>query len=144
MTDIDAPLKAQRRCPLDGFPERRSGVILAAMKRLLPLTLLLACLTTANAAEERRLSHSEWSVPRDAGTVLTMSALRESVQALLDEDHRHLLIRYPGGEEGTLWAEEVRAWLIALSIDAERIELAPGASDNETLELQILHTEPSP
>lgn len=49
-----------------------------------------------------------------------------------------LKIKYPGGDEGTLWVNELRSWLIALGLSSERIELIPGSAISTTIELEVV------
>ena len=86
----------------------------------------------------RTLSAELWARPRSGSSVAAMPAVRESVQALLSAStDATLVIRYPGGEEGSLWAEELHVWLIALGVDAELMDVRPGSSEPDQIELFI-------
>ena len=86
----------------------------------------------------RTLSAELWARPRSGAAVAAMPAVRESVQDLLSAPaEAKLVIRYPGGEEGNLWAEELHVWLISLGIDANLMDLRPGSSEPDQIELYI-------
>ncbi len=86
----------------------------------------------------RTLSAELWARPRSGAAVAAMPAVRESVQDLLSAPvGAKLVIRYPGGEEGNLWAEELHVWLISLGIDANLMDLRPGSSEPDQIELYI-------
>jgi len=86
----------------------------------------------------RSLSAELWARPRSGASVAAMPAVRESVQALLSAPTgSKLVIRYPGGEEGSLWAEELHVWLISLGVDAQLMDLRPGSSEPDQIELFI-------
>jgi len=88
--------------------------------------------------ELRTLSAELWARPRSGASVAAMAAVRESVQDLLSAPAGStLVIRYPGGEEGSLWAEELHVWLISLGVDAELMDLRPGSSEPDQIELYI-------
>lgn len=73
-----------------------------------------------------------WEQPRTGAAVLEQAALRQSVSALLAKPDSKLVIHYGSGEEALLRAEELRAWLIALAVEAARIEVAgdlPGSGE---------------
>lgn len=109
------------------------------MPRFLSLLILLPwCLPLA--AEETTLwvTAAEWSQPRTGQALLAHPALRAAMQAV-GEDGR-LVLNYPGGEEGTLWAGELQAWLVALGLPAERIELMPGGRRSDAIELRVVAT----
>jgi len=84
------------------------------------------------------LSAELWARPRSGASVAAMPAVRESVRALLAApEGAKLVIRYPGGEEGSLWAEELHVWLISLGIDADLMDLTPGSAEPDQIELYI-------
>ena len=83
------------------------------------------------------LKASEWNVPRTTESILAMPALRQTVQAYNKNPTARIQIHYPGGDEGTLWATELRSWLISLGIASQHIELLPGSRDPGQVELQV-------
>lgn len=100
----------------------------------------IALLFTTNifAAEIELLHSNEWSVPKQATTILAMPAIRKSMQKLQINVNSILKLKYPGGDEGTLWVNELRSWLIALGLSSKRIELVPGSAISTTIELEVL------
>ena len=84
------------------------------------------------------LKFSEWNIPRTSETILAMPALSQTVQAYNKHPKARIQIRYPGGDEGTLWAAELRSWLVALGIASQHIELLPGSRAPGQLELQVI------
>jgi hypothetical protein len=66
-----------------------------------------------------------------------MPPVRAAVQNLVQTPDSLLLIRYPGGDEGSIWAEELQGWLISLGIEPTLIEMRPG-SIPEQIELQLM------
>jgi hypothetical protein len=104
--------------------------------------LLLACLQISPVAAQESdvfvLKSSEWNVPRTSDSILAMPALNKTVQAFSKHPGARIQIRYPGGDEGTLWATELRSWLVALGIASRHIELLPGSRDPEQLELRVI------
>ena len=91
------------------------------------------------AATDIELLHAkEWAVPKQASTLLTMPAISKSMQKLQQNVNSVLRLKYPGGDEGTLWVNELRSWLIALGLSSKRIELVPGSAISTTIELEVL------
>jgi len=76
-----------------------------------------------------------WARPRTGARVAAMPPVKKAVRRLLASSDTRLIILYPGGEEGSLWAEELQVWLIALGIDAELIDLRPGSKEVDQIEL---------
>ena len=62
------------------------------------------------------------------------------VRRLFDSRNGHILVRYPGGEEGVLWAEELRGWLVALGVTSTQIKVVPGTSRPDVVELELRTT----
>jgi len=85
------------------------------------------------------LSAAEWAGPRSGERILQMAGVRPAVQEVLSSSANRLRLKYPGGDEGRLWVEELRSWLWALGLAPERIELRPGSSTKDVIELEVLY-----
>lgn len=105
----------------------------AAARRLGPLGLVVALVLPAPAAfaASWTLEASTWGRPRSGQAVLSMRPLPAVVRAWAQSPSSRIVIHFPGGEDGELWAHELRDWLVALGVPSERIALtgggAPGA-----------------
>lgn len=100
------------------------------------LCLLLAVPSTSLAAEYY-LEADDWARPRSGEAVRQMPGLREATREWMSSSGAVLTIRYAGGDDGTLWAEEVRDWLVALGIASSALRVEPGGSDEGRLELVV-------
>ena len=100
------------------------------------IVLLLIVSPVASAVEI--LHANEWAIPKQAETILAMPAISKSMQIIQNSPSNTLRIRYPGGDEGTLWANELRSWLIALGLSSNRIDVVPGSASASTIELEVL------
>ena len=83
------------------------------------------------------ISAIEWARPRHGEAITRLPGLADIVHRLLESPEKRLFIHYPGGEEGMLWAEELRSWLVALGVDSSRIEMLPGTASPDAIELNI-------
>ena len=77
-----------------------------------------------------------------------MPALKRTVRDYLnqkgsqnDQRGQRIFIRHPRGEEGVLWAEELRGWLVALGIPSADIALNPESSRIDAIELAVTDAE---
>ncbi len=104
------------------------------------LLLLLMLALNVPAAETVVITSAEWARPRSGATLARMPGLVEVASGLLVARDGRILVRYPGGEEGVLWAEELRGWLVALGIASTQIELVPGTSRPDIIELELKTT----
>ena len=104
------------------------------------ITFIAALFFTANVfAENVALLHAkEWSVPKNTAAILSMPAINESMKKLQKSSTSILKLKYPGGDEGTLWVNELRSWLVTLGLSSKRIELVQGSAISTTIELDVL------
>lgn len=102
--------------------------------------LVLALLTMSVQAEELfRLSEADWARPRTAAVVKSFTAVDQAVTEFLKAPaEQRLELRYPGGEAGSLWAGELKGWLIALGIPSDKLEIYPGHPVAGELALVVL------
>ena len=111
--------------------------------RLLLVFMMLLSPVLLVAADTWSVTAEEWARPRTADSLLEMQAVAHAVQGLDADALSILLIRYPGGEEGALWASELRDWLISLGIPSTRIEVYPGQSNKTTITLGLRNRKES-
>lgn len=111
------------------------------MSLVTPALLIGANFALAETPAVFILTTSEWNVPRTTETILAMPALQKTIQAYNQNPGSIIQIHYPGGDEGTLWASELRSWLVALGVASRHIELLPGSRKAGQLELQVMPTK---
>ena len=113
------------------------GMILDMNKLICALFFMVISLNSF--AENVELLHAnEWSVPKKSSTLLAMPAIHNSMIKLQKNVKSTLKLNYPGGDEGALWVNELRSWLIALGLSSKRIELVPGSAISTTIELEVM------
>ena len=112
--------------------------MLANMNMSIIAIIMLVFATNVFASDIELLHVNEWSVPKQTVTVLAMPAINKSMRKLIKDTNSLLKIKYPGGDEGTLWANELRSWLVALGLSSSRIELIQGSAISTTIELEVL------
>ncbi len=117
------------------------------MNRLYGICLWLALagmVSNALADSETGLATSfeigaeQWARPRSGKRVVAYESLQRLVRLLDQHAAAVVNIRYAGGDEGQLWAEELRGWLVALGLPGDRIRLRTGLPYRDRL---ILETE---
>lgn len=106
------------------------------------LVMLSTVILTASAFAAPRsftLSADEWASPRNGKRIISFTALRDLVAVWAIAPKGSVIeIRYPGGDEGSLWAGELSDWLVALGIASEHISLTPGHARANEIELKII------
>lgn len=101
------------------------------------LLLALACLPGVCGAEAFPLSGELWATPRSGETVRAAPAVRRTVEAYLARPKSRIRLHHHKRDETTAQAEELRGWLIALGIEAGRIELIED-SPTDVMTLEVL------
>ena len=102
--------------------------------------LLFLCLFVtpwAVAESEWTVSAEQWSRPRSGDMVRELPGVSAAVRAWEADDSATLVLFYPGGESGSLWAEELRSWLIALGVPGDSVSTRPGSPDAAQLIIRI-------
>lgn len=109
--------------------------MLRRMMRVMGIAMSLLLAGVVAAGEPLFVTAAEWAQPRTGATLLQHPALTQAMAELHDGQTLQLL--YPGGDEGSLWARELQAWLVALGLSSQRIELLPGSPREDAIELRV-------
>ena len=134
------PFSISPREPGDGLGADKYGM-LGRMIRGLPLLIILVFSPVSSAESVQIITADDWARPRSGESLVQMPALQRTVRDYLsqsDERGQRILIRHPRGEEGVLWAEELRSWLVALGIPSAAIEVIPTSTQIDSIELAVL------
>ena len=126
--------------------------MLGRMVRGLPLLIMSTWMAVCSAESVQVISAEDWARPRSGESLVRMPALKRTVRDYLDQKSdqkssqnnrrgQRIFIRHPGGEEGVLWAEELRGWLVALGIPSTDIAVSPESSRIDTIELAVMDAD---
>ncbi|MHB8454281.1 MAG: hypothetical protein ACYDDO_06205 [Acidiferrobacterales bacterium] len=69
------------------------------------------------------LTANQWAKPRTGQSVARLAGMNALIGRFKEKSGSRLVIRYAAGDQGTLWAGQLRAWLVALGIPASCITL---------------------
>lgn len=106
------------------------------MSRAALFGMVLLSLPNTSYAASVTITAEQWSIPRNAERILGMEELRNVIKQYNEMPERGLIIYHPFGDEGLLWAEETRSWLVALGIPSNKLvlELDSGIKDEIRVE----------
>lgn len=107
------------------------------MKHLMWTMLLCANVVWGAPHGEWTLTAEEWLRPRDAERVLGFDALAAAVHTWEYNPGSTIAIHYPGGDEGLLWAAQLRDWLVALGVPSSAIQTTPGNDRVDGLSISV-------
>lgn len=108
------------------------------MKTTWALALWGMSAAMAQAAEFFPVAPELWDRPRTARAVLEQPAIRQALNLHLAQPGSRLVIHHGYGQDPLLQAEELRAWLMALAVDGERISLINDVVPKQPLKIEIL------
>lgn len=107
------------------------------MSMLWRLLLLLWCPLVLADDGVFVLGAESWASPRHGESVLQMTPVAQAVTVWLAKPQGSITISYPQGDEGGLWAEELRSWLISLGIASDHIILEPAELQADRIEIRV-------
>jgi hypothetical protein len=108
------------------------------LSRVLACVLLCAVAAPAAADDIFTVPPALWDRPRSARAVLAEPAVRQAVELHLARSASRLVIHHGNGQEPLAQAEEFRAWLLALAIDAARVSLVNDTRPHEALKIEVV------
>lgn len=126
-----APLAVAQAPPDPSAPK------LAVGERAVPVTT-----APAVASPAVTVTAEQWARPRSGEAVAQLPELGRLVETLDRNPSQRLVVRHASGDDGTLWAEELRSWLVALGVPSMNIELVPGALETDKLLLELRRSTP--
>jgi len=91
----------------------------------------------ASEAAGVAITAEQWARPRSGRGIARLPGVAALVEAAGRDAANRLVIRYAAGDEGTLWAEELRSWLVALGLPSARLTLEPGLPQPDRLQLEL-------
>lgn len=80
----------------------------------------------------------QWDIPRHGEVLLEQRQLSEIIRRWMEQPESKIEIRYPGGEEGELWARELMDWMIALGIPSSVMRRIPGSGAEDVIGLVLM------
>ncbi len=89
--------------------------------------------------EKNTLLHAEtWDMSRHGEVLLKVQALVVIIKDWQKNTENKIELRYPGGEEGELWVEELKDWLVSLGVPSRNIELLPGSDAQDVINMALI------
>ena len=105
------------------------------------LLFLLNCVFSINAfaqGDSIKLHAETWDVPRHGEVLLNIPELSTIVRQWMENTQQNIELRYPGGEEGELWVEELKGWLVSLGVPSNVILLSPGSEAEDIINMVLI------
>lgn len=78
-----------------------------------------------------------WMQPRSGAVMLQMPPVHAAVNDWMRHPGSHLVILHSGDDMGSLWASEVRDWLVSLGIPSKDIRERVSGQDENSVTLMV-------
>ena len=106
------------------------------MKVLLLVSIALGASAQA-CAQSFTVPAELWDRPRSGTAVMEPFAIRQAVIAWLARPGARFAVHHGTSPESSVQAEELRAWLISLAIEADHVMLRNDLTPSEPLRIEV-------
>jgi hypothetical protein len=103
------------------------------------LWIFLLLISPTIFAEPLSIPAEQWAHPRSGEAIMQWPGLHRLIESFDRQPQANLVIHHAGGDEGVLWAEELRSWLVALGIPSARIRLEPDFGVHDRITIEVSH-----
>lgn len=97
---------------------------------------MVAATTVADTSVNIR--SEQWDIPRHGEALIKMPELGKIAQQWAEHPDSIIEMRYPGGEEGELWVQELMDWMVALGIPSSAMIRVPGSGAEDIINLVLV------
>jgi len=99
----------------------------------------LGCSFNVFAQDAEFNLHAEtWDTQRHGEGLLKMPVLTEVVKQWSVNSQQKIELRYPGGEEGELWVEELKDWFVSLGIPSSAIQASAESNAQDIINIVLI------
>lgn len=102
---------------------------------------LFNCVLSINAFAQNdsvELRAETWDISRHGEVLLNVPELSTIVRQWMKNPQQRIELRYPGGEEGELWVEELKGWLVSLGVPSNVILRSPGSDAGDIINMVLI------
>ncbi len=84
------------------------------------------------------LSAEQWELARNGESILSLPVINSLINAWLSDKQKKIEIRYPGGEEGEFWVQELTDWLVSLGIPSDHLVVVTGSGAGDMIKFDLI------
>ena len=111
--------------------------------RLMPIALWIGLLFYAVSAtaidyNELTISRDQWPQHANSMSIAALPQVRQVIEQFDESGRYRLVVRYPGGESGAKWAEQLVHCLVAYGVPGEFLGRELGSGDPDLLLLLMI------
>ena len=87
---------------------------------------------------EHILTRPQWPQHANGHNIAALPAVTEALRRFKENGKITIVIRYPGGDPGRQWADELYGWLVSFGIPTRYLELEPGSGGADRLVVGVI------
>ncbi len=119
-----------------GNPSTRVGLLSVGL--LLIGLLLAGAPASGGDIHDYIVTRAEWPQHANGQNISALPVVNETLRSFEENGKVTIVIRYPGGDPGHQWANELYGWLVSLGIPTRYIELQPGSGATDRLVVSVI------
>jgi len=103
--------------------------------------LISTALISVNTLAENvsvELRSEIWDIPRHGELLIKVPELATIISHWSRNQNQRIDLYYPGGEEGELWVEELKDWLVSLGVPSRSIQALPGSKARDIINIVLI------
>ena len=116
----------------------RAGLRLPCLLGLLLSLLLGGTPAAAGEIYEHILTRPQWPQHANGHNILALPAVEQALRRFEENGKITIAIRYPGGDFGRQWADELYDWLVSFGVPTRHLELHPGSGAADRLVVSVI------
>lgn len=93
----------------------------------------------SNASKVLELRAEQWELARSGESILGLPVLNQLINSWLLDRRKKIELRYPGGEEGEFWVQELTDWMVSLGISSNHIITIPGSGAGDKIKFLLVN-----
>ena len=97
----------------------------------------VAANTDELTSDQWRMTEEQWDLIKQGEQLLLMPVMQQVTVAWSVQQGYGIELRYPGGEEGELWVEELMNSLISLAIPSQYLFAVPSSGEADVIIIKI-------
>lgn len=91
-------------------------------------------------AAPNSITAEQWELARDGERIASLPGLLGIVAHWSASENKLIEIYYPGGEEGEIWVNELKSWLVSLGIASQHMMLIPGSGQADVIRFKVINS----
>ncbi len=117
---------------------RIGRLLINMVSSMLLIGMVASTFAAAGSLYEHMLTRAQWPAHANGQNIIALPAVAQALRRFVENDKTTIVIQYPGGDPGRMWADELYNWLISFGIPIRYLELQPGSGAVDRLVVSVI------